>query len=435
MKDIALERGLPASTDAEKAVLGSVMIDESCYAIMVAALKRSDFFLEMHRRIFDAMQDLNRQGLKIDRITLADRLVATGHLESVGGLSYLIELDSGLPSTANVENYVRIICEKAVMREAVLGAQKLIDRLLLEDGTPGDLLNEATRFMRHMELKIQSTDAPESMKDIASQMDLNNIGKLPIESVQMPHKCLQEDVGGFVPGDLVILGARPSSGKTVLALEAALTAAENGSPAVIFSLEMTKQALTVRAVCNRGQVNKTKLRHGHASEVERLAVLHALKAISELPLYIDDTCYTFSAMAKKVRHMPVLPKLIIIDHLNLMRTPERHENRNNELSRITRELKLFAKEMKVAVLLLSQLNRSSEKENRAPQMSDLRDTGSSEQDGDVVIFLHRKDKLDDRRSLDDPIPVDFILAKQRDGVAFRKHPMKLQGKYCQFVEA
>lgn len=432
MIDAVLEKRLPANFGAEKLLLGSALTGED-FGLIRGSLGPDDFSVEKHRRIFRRMDEVFSRGERIDLVTIANELATRGELDSVDGVTYLSELID-IPALSNLEGYIRIVQEKATLRGGVLACNAMMQRFLLANESPAELLGDAERVIRELTARTESKGNLQSAAEIVGAMDLNALGKVPPNVIRTPYQALNRRIVGMFPGELHVIGARPSAGKSIVGIETALAAAESGKTAVIFSLEMRKQAILMRAACNRAQVDNANVRHGRMSEVERYNFIQALDAIQKLPLYIDDRAHTFAAMASGVRKMREKPKLMVVDHLHLMRSVGRHENRNNELAGITREFKLFAGEMDLAVLLLAQLSRASEKENREPEMRDLRDSGSTEADADVITFLHRKEAMSpDGDKL--PVPVNMLLAKQREGVSFLRIPLLLVGKHYKFIES
>lgn len=431
MTDLALEKGLPQNLEAERMVLGALLTGED-FGLVRGAVDSDDFSVEKHRRIYSRMSELHERGERIDIVAVANELNKHGQLESVDGVTYLSGI-SDIPALMNLEGWVRIIQEKSTLRRGAMACQSLMDRFLLANEATPELLSDADRVIRELIARTANKGNLESAAETLDAMNLNSIGKVPAGVLRTPYGALNRRIVGMFPGEMHVIGARPSAGKSVQAVETALCVAESGRTVALFSLEMRKQALLMRAACNRGQVDNAKVRHGRMNDVERYALVAALSAIRELPLYIDDKAHTFAAMAREVRKMRVKPKLMVVDHLHLMRSAGRHENRNNELAGITRDLKLFAGEMDMAILLLAQLSRASEKENRPPEMRDLRDCGSIESDADVILFLHRKEQMSSGDSKA-PVSVDMLLAKQREGIAWIKIPMLLAGRFYQLIE-
>ena len=429
--DVALERGLPASTEAESLVLGAILCGED-FGLIRGALEVQAFSLEKHRRIYQRMEEVHGRGERIDVVTTAQELIKHGQLESAGGVDYLAGLTE-VPTVANLEGWVRIVQEKSTLRHGAMACNEMMQRFLLATESPAELLAEAERVIRELKAKNETKGNLQSVSEIIADLDINSVGKVPPGVIRTPYTALNRCIVGMFPGELHVIGSRPSAGKSTIAIETALTAAENDKVVVLFSLEMRKRAILMRAASNRAQVDNADVRHGRMSEVERHDFMRALVEIKKLPLFVDDTAHTFAAMASEVRKMKRKPNLMIVDHLHLMRSVGRHENRNNELAGITRDLKLFAGEMDLAVQLLAHLSRASEKENRPPEMRDLRDSGSVEGDADVILLLHRKEAMTSKDNKG-PVPVNMLLAKQRDGVSMIKLPMMLTGKYFRFSE-
>lgn len=429
--DVALERGMPANLGAEKLVLGAIMAGED-FGLVRGAIQPEDFSIEKHRRIFLRIGEVFERGERVDIVAVANELMRQGQIESVDGVSYLAEL-TDLPTVANLEGWIRIVQEKSTLRRGAVACSAMMRRFLEASDSPAELLTDAERVIRELTARTASKGNLQSAAEILASIDLNAIGKVPASVIRTPYAALNRRIVGMFPGELHVIGARPSAGKSILGMETALTAAEAGCPVALFSVEMRKQAILMRAACNRAQVDNSNVRHGRMSEMERFEFVQALAGIRQLPMFIDDRAHTFAAMASEIRKMRVKPRLMVVDHLHLMRSVGRHENRNNELAGITRDLKLFAGEMELTVLLLAQLSRASERDNRPPEMRDLRDSGSIEADADIVTFLHRKEQMTNEE-IKAPVPVDMLLAKNREGAAFMRLPMMLVGKHYRFTE-
>ena len=434
MKDELLELGLPANLLAEQLCLGSVIsTGGNDFGLLRGALEADDFSLEKHRRIFLRMGELFERGETIDTVSLANELTKQDQLSSVDGVGYLAEL-MRLPEVVNVDGWIRIVQDKAILRRAALLSRSLMLQFVRAADLPGELIEQAKAFFGELGTKVFSEDLLQIAERVLAGLDINSIGKVPAGAIRTPYPTLNALIVGMQPGELYVVGARPSSGKSIMALETALGASERGSATAFFSLEMSKQALITRAAANRGQVDNTAIRHGRMTEVQRHDFMRAINALRGLPLYLADKVHSLPAMVKEIHAMRDKPKLVIIDHLHLMKSVGHKETRNLELAGITRDLKLLAGEMKFSILLLAQLNRSSPKENREPGMHDLRDCGSIEADADVVVLLHRKEEME--VGIDDRVPprVDMMLVKNREGMAHRKIPMMLQGKFYRLLE-
>jgi len=423
--DLAFERGLPANADAERFVLGSILLNQDVYFQVAGAIEPEDFSLEKHRRIFSRMKDLYARGEKIDRLTIANELMKQGQLESVDGFSYLVSLDEGLPQIANLDSYIRIVKDKATLRKLIFSAQKVIDRCLIGEDEPDEILAGAEESL----LKLGEARSGERLESPSTIIE-----KFPggvnafldpsqrVSGLSTGFTKFDEMTGGLHGGELIILAARPSMGKTALALNMAQHVAAHPlmrKPVAVFSLEMSSASLLTRLLCAAARVDQHKFRAGYLNADERRKLQVALAELTESPLYLDDTAgVNLMDVHSKLRRMKAEHglSLVVIDYLQLMSTRGRIENRNQEVSALSRGLKLMAKDLNVPFIVLSQLSRASETRpgDHKPQLSDLRDSGSIEQDADLVAFiyreeLYRKDR-EDLRGL-----ADLIVAKQRNG--------------------
>jgi replicative DNA helicase len=424
--DLALEKGLPANVDAERLVLGTILLDDSAFVQIAGQLGPEDFSLEKHKRIFARINDLALRGEKIDRVALANELMRHGQLESVDGLSYLVSLDDGLPQIANLDGYVRIVKDKSLLRQLIFAAQKTIDRALIGEETPQEILSGAEESL----LKLGDAQTRDVLRS-----PLNVIETFPggINAFLDPSKRLKglstgfakfdEMTGGLHEGELIILAARPSMGKTALALNMAQHVSTHPrlrKPVAVFSLEMSAESLLTRMVCAAARVDQHKFRAGYLNQDERRQLQVALSELTEAPLFIDDTAgVNLMDIHAKLRRMKSEHGLsmVVIDYLQLMSSRGRSENRNQEVSAISRGLKLLSKELKVPFVVLSQLSRAPEQRpggDHRPQLSDLRDSGSIEQDADLVAFIYREEVY--KRDQEDlKGKAELIVAKQRNG--------------------
>lgn len=422
--DVALEKGLPVNLDAERYVLGSILIDESAYVQVAGILESEDFSLEKHRRIFLRMNELHERGERIDRVTLANELIRHNQLESVDGISYLVSLDDGLPAIANLESYVRIVKEKSLLRRIIFASQKLINRCLVGDEQAGSILAEAEEgFLRLGESRDGNALArpgqiiEEFQGGLTAFLDPSK----RIKGTGTGFRKFDEMTGGLHEGELIIIAARPSMGKTALAMNIAQHVAGGESPrtVAVFSLEMSKESLLTRMICAGARVDQQKFRMGFLGQDERRRLQMSATDLVEAPLFIDDTAsVNLLDMHAKLRRVKAEHGLglVVVDYLQLMTGRGRFENRNVEVSSISRGLKLLAKELRVPFIVLSQLSRATETRmgDHRPQLSDLRESGSIEQDADLVGFIFReevyKPDREDLRGL-----AELIIAKQRNG--------------------
>jgi replicative DNA helicase len=423
--DIALERGLPVNLDAERFVLGAILMDDALYIQVAGTLVPEDFSLEKHRRIFLRMSELYNRGERIDRVTVANELMKQNQLESVDGVSYLVSLDEGLPALANLDSYVRIVKDKAVLRRIIFTSQKLIDRCLIGEEEPDQILASAEESL----LKLGESRAQDALVNphrILEEFDGGINAFLDpskrIKGLSSGFLKLDEMTGGLHPGELLILAARPSMGKTALALNMAQHVAmqpNEKQTVAVFSLEMSRESLLTRMICAGARVDQQKFRAGYLNQDERRRLAKTASELVQAPLFIDDTSGThLMDIHAKLRRLKAEHglSLVVFDYLQLMSGRGRYENRNQEISTISRGLKLLAKDLKVPMLVLSQLNRAPETRpgDHRPQLSDLRESGSIEQDADLVAFIFREEvyKQEDERLKG---MAELIVAKQRNG--------------------
>ncbi len=439
--DRTFERPLPANEDAERFVLGSVLLNQDTYFQVAGAIEPEDFSLESHRRIFGRMKDLYDRGEKIDRVTLANELMKQGQIESVGGFSYLVSLDEGLPELSNLDSYIRIVKDKATLRKLIFSAQKLIDRCFIGEEEPDEILASAEESL----LKLGEARAGERLESPATVIS-NFPGGVNafldpsqrVSGLSTGFAKFDEMTGGLHGGELLILAARPSMGKTALALNVAqhvATHPQMRKPVAVFSLEMSSASLLTRLLCSAARVDQHKFRAGYLNGDERRKLQVALADLTESPLYLDDTAgVNLMDIHSKLRRMQAEHglSLVVIDYLQLMSSRGRSENRNQEVSAISRGLKLMAKDLNVPFLVLSQLSRAAETRigDHKPQLSDLRDSGSIEQDADLVAFIFREEVYkrdrEDLRGL-----ADLIIAKQRNG-PIGNVPLRFLGQFTRF---
>jgi replicative DNA helicase len=439
--DLALEKGLPASLDTERFVLGSILLNGGLYLQVAGTLAPDDFSLEKHRRIFARMKELYERGERIDRVTVANELMKQGQLESVDGLAYLVSLDDGLPEFANVDSYVRIVKDKATLRKLIFSAQAVINRCLIGDEEPDQILASAEESLLKLG-EARTGDQLDSPAGIVEKFPGGANAFLDpsqrVKGLSTGFAKLDEMTGGLHGGELIILAARPSMGKTALALNIAQHVATHpqvGKPVAVFSLEMSSSSLLTRLLCAAARVDQHKFRAGYLNQEERRKLQVALALLTESPLFLDDTPgVNLMDIHSKLRRMQNQHglSLVVIDYLQLMSSRGRVENRNQEVSAISRGLKLMAKDLNVPFLVLSQLSRASEVRtgDHKPILSDLRDSGSIEQDADLVAFIHREEiyKKDDMsvKGL-----ADLIISKQRNG-PIGTVPLRFLGQYTRF---
>ena len=439
--DLAFEKGLPANADAERFVLASILLNHDAYFQVAGAIEPEDFSLEKHRRIFARMKDLYERNEKIDRLTVTNELMKQGQLESVDGMAYLVSLDEGMPELANLDSYIRIVKDKSALRRMIFTAQKVIDRCLVAEEEPDEILASAEESL----LKLGESRSGDQLQSPSAIIDRFPGGvhafldpSRRVSGLSTGFKKFDEMTGGMHGGELIILAARPSMGKTALALNVAQHVATHPKirkPVAVFSLEMSAASLLTRLLCAGARVDQHKFRAGYLNADERRRLQVALAELTEAPLFIDDTAgIHLMDIHAKLRRLKVQHglALVVVDYLQLMSSRGRAENRNQEVSAMSRGLKQMAKELDVPFVVLSQLSRASETRvgDHKPQLSDLRDSGSIEQDADLVAFIFREEVYKrDREDLKGL--ADLIVAKQRNG-PIGTVPLTFLGQFTRF---
>ena len=417
-----LERSLPSNVDAERSLLGSVFVNNENYYRIVEFLRPEDFYLDAHRVIFRTMLSLMENSRAIDLITLQDELLRGSSLESAGGIGYLSGLMDGIPHLLNIEHYIEIVRDRALLRQMIGSASKTVADCFDQAEAADAILDKAEQAL--FNLSEHRTKAGfvsiASMEQEATQL-LTRLyeDKEMITGVPTGFTDLDRNTSGFQNGDLVILAARPSMGKTALALNIAqYVALKKGLPVGIFSLEMSRQQLLMRFLCAESLVDAHKVRTGYIARDDFQQLIDALARVTQAPLFIDDSSsLTIMEMRAKARRLKAEHglKLLIVDYLQLMSSYGRVENRVQEISGISRGLKALAKELEIPVIALSQLSRAPEQRqgDHRPQLSDLRESGSIEQDADIVLFIYREEVY--KQDEENAGKADLIISKQRNG--------------------
>jgi replicative DNA helicase len=415
-------RSAPWSAEAEQAVLGAMLLDQDAALRAAELVDDSMFYREAHRRLFRAMVSLVEHRTVIDHITLRDELVRRGELESAGGLDYLAELVDAVPTAANLEFHARIVRDKAILRRLIETSTGIITEAYDGHSTATELLDIAESRI----FKISQQRGDEGFTRIKEMLwptmerieTLQRSGKA-ITGVPSGFVDLDGLTSGFQHAELVVVAARPSMGKTAFSLNIAANAAAEGYGVAIFSLEMSKESLVQRMLTATARVDSHRVRQGSLRDSDFTQLARAAGLLQTYQVWIDDTpSITLLEMRSKARRLKIDNdlKLIIVDYLQLMRSPEYSENRVQEISDISRSLKALARELEVPVIAVSQLSRASEQRggDRKPILSDLRDSGAIEQDADLVIFIHRPEYYDredeSKRGL-----AEVLLAKNRNG--------------------
>jgi replicative DNA helicase len=422
-KDTELLNVPPQHIEAEESLLSAILVDNTALLEVVETLTPSDFYRTAHQKIFAAMSDLFNRGEPVDVVTLNNNLKEKGQLEAVGGPVYLARLLDAVPLAVNAQHYARIVHDKAVLRRLIEKANAITKRCFQEQGGADDIIDFAEASIFEVtEKKARQAFYPLS-KLIDSNIDFleeKQKNKSLVTGVPTGFSHLDNLTSGLQNSDLIILAARPSMGKTALALNIARNAAvDAGVPVAIFSLEMSKEQLSLRLLCAEARIDSSRLRSGFFSMQDWERLTDAAGVLSAAPIFIDDSP-SLSAMEvrAKARRLKMDKNigLIIIDYLQLMQARGSAERRDLEISEISRSLKALAKEINLPVVALSQLNRMLEQRNdRRPRLSDLRESGALEQDADVVAFIYRDEVYNKEENNPHKGTAEIILAKQRNG--------------------
>jgi replicative DNA helicase len=426
--EYGLTHSLPANVDAERSILGAILLDNFAYNEAAEFLKPDDFSLESHRRIYSRMMDLRESSRPVDLITLSEELDRNKELDSVGDVAYLSGLVDGVPERPSIEQYVKIVRDKALLRGLMHAANAAIARASEPSGelSAEDILNDAEASLFQLSEKRIGRGfmgVQEIIKERFGSIDeLMQRGKR-ITGVETHYSDLDEMTSGLQKSDLIIIAARPSMGKTAFAMNIAENAAIlDGKVVGVFSLEMSNEALLQRLLCSVARVDSHKFRTGSLWQEDMRKIAGALEKLTHAPIFIDDTPgIALSEMRAKARRLKQSARgldLIIVDYLQLMSGgSRRYENRTQEVSAISRGLKALAKELAVPVVALSQLSRAPESRgagDHRPQLADLRESGSIEQDADVVAFIFREEVYKPDEPELEGI-AEILVRKQRNG--------------------
>ena len=418
----------PHSIEAEQSVLGALLIDNGAFDRIADVVRESDFYRDDHRRIFQQLVKLITKGKAADALTVNDVLESSGDAGQTGGKAYLMSLANNTPLAANIRRYAEIVRERAIMRKLVSAGNEIAAGALNPVGRDA---KELLDFAESLVFSIAEEGARASSGFIVAKellesvinriSDLHERGSPDVTGVATGFKDLDRKTAGFQPGDLIIIAARPSMGKTALALNIAEHVALRGGKTVaMFSMEMGGEQLVTRLIASLGHLDQSRVRVGKLSDDEWNKLTLAMEKVTVAPIHIDETPaltpLELRARARRLHRQHGPLGLIIIDYLQLMTVPGRSndENRATQVAEISRSLKALAKELKVPVVALSQLNRGVEQRtNKRPMMSDLRESGAIEQDADVILFIYR-DEVYDTESKDKGL-AEIIIAKQRNG--------------------
>lgn len=417
----ALGRVPPHNIEAEQAVLGCMLLDSEIVPTVLEILKSEDFYREDHREIYEAIIDLFEKAQAIDLITASERLTLRGTLEKVGGLDYLANITAAVPTTSNAKYYAKIIEEKAILRRLIKASSDIINMSYEATEEVPYVLDQAEKSIFDI-LQKRNNQGFSHIKDILSDTfskleELYN-SKGYITGIPTGFNDLDLKTAGLHNSDLILVAARPAMGKTAFALNIASYAAIHaGVPVAIFNLEMSKDQIVNRMLCSEVMVDSQRMRTGKLEDGDWQKIARALGPVSEAPIYIDDTpSISVNEIRAKCRRLKLEKNLglVVIDYLQLMQGRSKNENRQQEVSEISRSLKILAKELNIPVITAAQLSRGPEsRTDHRPMLSDLRESGAIEQDADIVMFLYRDDYYDpdtEKKNIS-----EVIIAKHRGG--------------------
>jgi replicative DNA helicase len=420
----------PHNLQAEQSVLGAILLsDRALYALVIEeGLRPEDFYREHHGTIYSAMLALYNESEPVDELTVIDRLRTMGKLEDVGGRAAVDELAGTVPAAGHARRYAQIVREQALLRHLLKASYEVQEKVLGHDASPRELVEQAEKAM----LEVGRDDRQKDFRAIEAVLheELDKLHRLSIEGTSLTgtpsgFKDLDDITGGFQPGHLIIIAARPAMGKSALVCNIAENAAvQHNRPVALFSLEMAEAELAQRFIASQARVKGEELRKGRVAEKRWPKILEASNRLASAPLWVDDSSDVgLLEMRAKARRLHSQCEgglgLIIIDYLQLMRTESRYDSRVTAVGELSRGLKILARELGVPVIALSQLSRAVEQRpDKKPQLSDLRESGNLEQDSDLVMFIYRDDYYEEENS-ERPGEADLIIAKHRNGAVGR----------------
>ena len=418
--DPFFEKGLPSNIEAERSILGAILLDSQVCNQAIELLRRDDFFLDSHRRLFDKMIVLSERMTPIDLVTLREELQRAGEFEQIGGATYIASLIDGVPRTDNIEPYARIVKAKSMLRKLITASNQIVALAFEEEDEPDVIIDKAEQMIFQI-AEDRVRQGFQYVGDVAHRRleQIEQMAGRPEMITGVPTGFTDFDrmTSGLQRQELIVIAGRPSTGKTALALNMAQYAAKNANVVGIFSLEMSAEQLVSRLLCSEARVDAHRLRTGYLNREEWARLADALRRLCETKVYIDDTpgigVMEMRAKSRRLKAEHGLD-LLIIDYLQLMAGRGRIESRQQEVSQISRDLKALAKELEVPVVALSQLSRAPEQRTEhKPQLSDLRESGAIEQDSDVVAFIYREElynPTDENQGV-----AELIIGKQRNG--------------------
>ncbi len=417
------QRTLPHNLEAERSVLGAILVHNDAFNLAVQVITPADFYRDGHRRIFERMIELNERNQAIDFVTLKEELSRAGELDEVGGPSYVASLADGVPRATNVEYYARIVKEKATLRNLIFAANKILGNAYEADQESDLILDEAESAIFAVaddRLKAGFVQMRDLVRDSFPKIEQMFEQKRLITGVPTGFLDLDQMTRGLQGGDLIIVAARPSMGKTSLVLNISqYVGMQPGHTVGFFSLEMSKESLFLRMLTSEAQIDSHRLMSGAIGQKDYGRISHALETLNSMRLFIDDSAnigvLEMRAKARRLQAEHGL-SLLVVDYIQLMSGRGRFENRTLELASISRSMKGLAKELNVPIVVLSQLSRAPEaRADHRPQLSDLRESGALEQDADVVVLIYRDDVYNKEENSPHAGTAELILAKQRNG--------------------
>ena len=438
------ERETPHNVEAEQAILGAMFLSTEAVEGALAILQPEDFYRPAHARIYSAMSDLNSRSVPVDHLSVADRLESTGELDAAGGRTYLLDITGVVPIASNWQRYADIVKRMSMLRQLIVAGTAIAT---MGYDAPDDLdqvVGDAEKLIFDVTNKRVSSNFA-VINDLL-KLSFKNLEELAerkehVTGVHTGFRDLDKLLAGLHPGDLCILAARPSVGKTALALNMGVNAARHGASVAIFSLEMGADQLVQRVLCSEARINLQDVRTGHVKDSDWYTIHTAMGKLAQLDFWVDDTpsISILEVRAKARRQLRNKPKgFIIVDYLQLMQPQGRRTegNRQTEIAEISRGLKILAKELKVPILALSQLSRAVEQRaGKRPQLSDLRESGAIEQDADVVMFIDRNTDpyADDQEGRPQKGVAELIIAKHRNGPTGQVQ-LVFNDRYTKFID-
>jgi replicative DNA helicase len=421
--DFTLDKVPPQNVEAEQSVLGSILLDNNALTTALELLKHEDFYRESHRKIFSAMSDLFDKNEPIDLITLTDHLKRRNDFDGVGGAPYLTALVTTVPTAANIRYHSKIVREKALLRGLLRSVSDIANNVYENNLDPEELVDYAEKSIFDISdkrINVSFVTLKDLIKDSFQMIEHMYDKKETVTGLPTGFLELDKLTTGFQKGDLIVIGGRPSMGKTAFSLNVAQhVALELKEPVAIFSLEMSKEQLMFRMLCSEARVDSNKIRKGFIKKEDWHKLTSAAGNLAEAPIFIDDSSglsvLEMRAKARRLKSDNGL-SLVVVDYLQLMRGRGKAETREQEISEISRSLKALAKELRVPVIALSQLNRGVETRTgtKKPNLADLRESGAIEQDADVIVFLYR-DEIYNKEIEENKGRADVIVSKQRNG--------------------